>query len=152
MTIELFGEGCVLVPAVDQTSARQCLGNRHSLLLPTGNPSNPGISDQGLPRVAKSEDSDEDICDFFNELVPGLAVWSGMRGAGLDRKPDCFLDGQGREMDVIFWGVLNVAAIMGSDLFWSERVVVDDTLDVVVGVALVCEHLEECRTSGSRAT
>ena len=45
-------------------------------------------------------------------------------------------------MDIVFGGVLNITMIVGSDLVWSERVVVDDTLDVVVGVTLVCEHLE----------
>jgi len=54
-------------------------------------------------------------------------------------------------MNVVLWRVLNVAAIMNGDLLRSQGTIVDITLDVVVGVALVCDHLEECCTTRSWA-
>ena len=54
-------------------------------------------------------------------------------------------------MDVVLGRVLNVTAIMNGDLLGSQGTVVDITLDVVVGIALVCDHLEECCTTGSWA-
>ena len=46
-------------------------------------------------------------------------------------------------MDIVLGGVLNVTAIMNGDLLGSQGTVVDITLDVVVGIALICDHLEE---------
>ena len=87
-------------------------------------------------------------------LTSSSLVWSSgwAWGAGLGRELNRFLSNQGREMDVVFGGVFNVTTIVGSDSVWSERVVVDNTLDVVVGFTLVCEHLEECCASRSQAT
>ena len=70
----------------------------------------------------------------------------------LEHKPDHFLDNQGRKVNVVFGGVLNATAIVNSDILWSEIIVVDVTLNVVVGIALVCEHLEEYCVSGFQAT
>ena len=102
--------------------------------------------------MAKTEDSGKDVSDFFDKLVPALTIRSGMWGTSLGRKANGFLDGQGRKMNVVFGGVLNVTAVVSSDVLWSERIVVDETLDIVVGIALVCEHLEESRASRTGAT
>jgi len=48
--------------------------------------------------------------DFLDRLVPSLTVCSCMWGASLGREPDRFLDGQGREVNVVFGGVLDVTA------------------------------------------
>jgi len=150
--IRRLEEDCVLVPAVDQTPTGQSLADGDSLLLTTGNTANPGISDEGLPHMTKTEDGGEDFGDLFDELVPSLTIRSRMRGTSLGRESDRFLDGQGGEVNVVFGGILNVTAIVSGNVFWSERVVMDVTPDVVVSIALVREHLEERCASGSRAT
>ena len=98
----------------------------------------PGFSNEGFPHVTKTEDGGEHIGDLFDNLVPGLTIWSCTWGMSLCRKPDRFLDGQGRKVDVAFGRVLKVATIMGSDLVWSERIVVNVILDGVVCIAMVC--------------
>jgi len=102
--------------------------------------------------MAKTEDSGEDVSDFFDKFVSSLTICSRMWGTSLGCEPDRFLDGQGREVNVVFGGVLNVTAIVSSNILWSERIVVDVTPNVMVGIALVREHLEERCASGSRAT
>jgi len=102
--------------------------------------------------MAKTEDGGEDVSDFFDELIPSLTVCSHMWGTSLGRESDHFLNGKGGEVNVVFGGILNVTAIVSGNIFWSEGVVVDITLDVVVSIVLVHEHLEERGASGSRAT
>ena len=102
--------------------------------------------------MTKTEDGGEDVGDFLDKLVPSLTICSRMWGTSLGYEPDRFLDGQGGEVNVVFGGVLNVATVVSSDIFWSEGIVVDVTLDVVVSIALVRKHLEERCTSGSWAT
>jgi len=60
-----------------------------------------------------------------------------MWGTSLGGESDRFLDGKGGEVNVIFGGILNVTVIVSGNIFWSEGVVVDITLDVVVSIALV---------------
>ena len=74
--------------------------------------------------MTKTEDSGEDVGDFLDKFVPGLTIRSCMQGTSLGRKPNRLLDGQGGETNVVFEGVLNVTTIMGSDILWSERIVV----------------------------
>lgn len=101
--------------------------------------------------MTKAEDSGKDIGDFFDVVVPALTIRSSMWGTSLGRKPNRFLDGEGREMNIVLGGVLDVTTVMSGDFVGSQRIVMDITPDVVVGVALVCEHFEECRASRSRA-
>ena len=49
--------------------------------------------------------------------------------------PSHDLDGQGREMNVVLWGVLDVA--MSGDLFGGKGIIVNIALEVVVGITLV---------------
>lgn len=147
--VELFGNDCLLVPAVDQTSTCQSLGNRNPFLLATRNTTNASVSDEGFPRVAKTKDGDKNVCDFFDKVVPGLALHTGVRCTSLGCELYRFLDGQSGEMNVVLGGVLNVTAILSGDLLWGQRIVVDFALDIVVGITLVREHLEESRTSRS---
>jgi len=139
--------GSVLVPAVNQASARPSFRNRNSFLLTARDATNPGIANKGLPHMTKSENSGEDVSDGFDVVVPALTICSCVWGTSLGGEPNRFLDGEGREMDVILGGVLNVTAIMGGDLLGSQGTEVDISLDIVVCIALVCEHLEECRAS-----
>ena len=97
--------------------------------------------------MTKTKNCGKDIGDGFDVIVPALAVRSSVWGTSLCCKPNRFLDGEGRDMDVILRRVLNVAAIMNCNLLGSQGTVVNITLDVVVGIALVCEHLEECCAS-----
>lgn len=150
--IELAREGRVLIPAVNQTSTGQSLRNGHSLLLTTRNTTNISISNEGLPRVTETEDGGEDVGDFLDKLIPGLITGPGMWGTSLGRKPDRFLDGQGRKMNVVLGRVLNVTTIVSSDLLWSQRIVVNLALNVVISIPLVREYLKERRASRSRAT
>ena len=101
--------------------------------------------------MAETEYSGKDVSDSFDVVFSAFAVYSSVWSTGLGCESNRFLDGKGREMDVFFGTVLNIAAVLSSDLLGSQGVVVDITLDIVVGVALVCEHLEECRASGSWA-
>lgn len=50
---------------------------------------------------------------------------SRLRGASFGGKIESLLDCEGGEVNVIFRAVLNVAAIMASDIGGSERVIVD---------------------------
>ena len=143
------GRSYSLIPTVDETSTGQGLRNRHTLLLTTGNSANASVSDEGLSGVAKAKDGYEDIGYFLDKLVSCLTLRSGVGRTSLGGEPDRFLDGQGREMNVVLWGVLDVAAIMSGDLFGGKGIIVNIALDVVVGITLVCEHLEESSTSGS---
>ena len=49
----------------------------------------------------------------------------------------CLLDGQGREMYVVFRAVLNVTTIVLGNFFGCKGIVVDITLDGVILVALI---------------
>ena len=102
--------------------------------------------------MTKTEDSGENVGDLFDKFLPTLTVRSGTWDASLGRKSDGFLDGQGRKMDIFLGGVLNVTAVVSGNVVRSERIVVDDTLDIVVGITLVCEHLEERCAPGTGAT
>jgi len=102
--------------------------------------------------MTKTEDGGEDVGDFFDKLVPSLTIRSCMWGASLGREPDRFLDGQGGEVNVVFGGVLDVTAIVSSDILWSEGIIVDVAPNGVVSIALVRKHLEERCASGSWAT
>ena len=75
-----------------------------------------GVSDEGLPRVAKTEDGDENVGEFFDKLVPALTIRSGVRCASLHRKANRVLDGQGGEMNVVLGRVLNITAVVSRDL------------------------------------
>jgi hypothetical protein len=99
------------------------------------------------PHVAKIKYSGEDIDNLFDILLPSLTIRSCMGGMSLCRKSNSFLDGQGRKMDVVVGGALNVTAIMSNDFLWSRRVILNITLDVVVGITLVCEQIEGCCAS-----
>ena len=99
--------------------------------------------------MAKAENGEEDFGDFFDEVVPGLTFESDVGRTSLCGKLDRLLDGEGGEMDIVLWGELDVAAIMTGDIFRGERIVVNVALNVVVGIALVCEHLEEGGASRS---
>jgi hypothetical protein len=92
----------ILVPAVNQASTHQGLRDRHSLLLITRYTTNSSVSNEDLPRVAKAEDSGEDVGDDFDVFVPALAIRLDMWGTSLGRKPDRFLNGEGRETNVVF--------------------------------------------------
>ena len=46
-------------------------------------------------------------------------------------------------MDVVFWAVLHVPAVVLVDFFWRERVVVDLAIDAVEVFPLVRENAEE---------
>lgn len=150
--MELWRKNCVLVPTVNETSTSQCLSDRHSLLLTSRDTTDASISDEGLPGVAKPKDGDEDVGDFADKLVSGLTFHSSVRCTSLSRKLDCFLDGQGGEMDVVLGGILDIPTIVSGDICGGERIIVNITLDVMVCVALVREHLEERCASGSWAT
>jgi len=139
--------GGVLVPTINQASARPSFRNRNSFLLTARDATNPGIANKGLPHMTKSENGGEDVSDGFNVVVPALTIRSCVWGTSLGGEPNGFLDGEGREMDVVLGGVLDVTAIMGGDLLGGQGTEVDISLDVVVGTPLVREHLEECRAS-----
>ena len=96
--------------------------------------------------MTETENCGKDVGDGFDVVVPALAIRSSVWGASLSCEPDRLLDGEGWEMDVILGRVLNIAAVMYSDLLGCQGTEVGITLDVMVGIALVCEHLEERRT------
>jgi len=101
--------------------------------------------------MTKPENSGQDVGDGFDVVVPALAVRSRVWGTSLGCEPNRFLDGEGREMNVVLGGVLDVTAIVIGDLLGGQGTVVDITLDVVVGIALVCDHFEERCASRSWA-
>jgi hypothetical protein len=55
-------------------------------------------------------------------------------------------------MNIVLGEVLDVAAIIRGDLFRGVRITVDIALGITIGVALVCEHLEESDASRSWVT
>jgi hypothetical protein len=77
---------------------------------------NASISNEGFPHAAKTEDSGENVGDFFDKLVPGLTIHSCMWGAGLGHEPDSFLGGQGRKVDVVLGGVSEVTAVVSGNV------------------------------------
>jgi len=60
--------------------------------------------------MTKTEDGGEDVGDFLNKLVPSLTVCLCVWGVSLGRKPDGFVDGQGRKVNVVFGRTLDVTA------------------------------------------
>ena len=102
--------------------------------------------------MAETEYSGKDVGDGFDVVLPAFSVCSRVRGTSLGCEPDRFLDGEGREVDVVLRRVLDVTAIISGDLLGGQGVVVDIALNFVVGIALVCEHLEERRASGAWTT
>lgn len=99
--------------------------------------------------MVKTKGSREDVSDFFDKVTPGLTIRSHVWRPGLGSESDCFLDGQGREMNIVLGRVLDITTIMSGDLLRGERAVSNIALNIVVCVTLVCEYFEKCRASGS---
>ena len=91
--------------------------------------------------MAETKYSGKDVGDGFDVIFPAFAVGSCVWGTSLGCEPNRFLDGEGREMDVVLGRILDVTTIIGGNFLGGEGVVVNIALDLVIGIALICKHL-----------
>jgi hypothetical protein len=87
------------------------------------------------------------IRDQSRILLPRLILDPRLRSARLSSKMHCVIDGEGGEENVVFRAVLDVSAVVGSDLRWCEGVVVDVAVYGVIFGPAICESFEKsCAT------
>jgi hypothetical protein len=73
--------------------------------------------------VANTKGSDEDVSNFFNNIVSGLNIRSFVWNASLDYEPDCPPEDEGRKMNIVLGQVLDVTTIISGDLFRGVRII-----------------------------
>jgi len=92
--------------------------------------------------MAKTKHSLENSRDLLCVILP-RTYQPVARRSGCGRKFKRLVDRQCREVDIVFWAVLDVSSEMFLQIFGGKRVVVDGSLNRVVLLPLVGESFQE---------
>ena len=96
--------------------------------------------------MAETKHGLDDVNNVRDVLLARLFIQTGPRRTGLRSKAERLVDGKRREVHVVLWAVLHVAAIPFFNVFGAEGIIPHVAVDGMELPALVCEGLEERAT------
>lgn len=140
-----------LIPTSDASASSQHLSDRNTLLLPSGDTTNLGVTHESVPHMPQTEDSDEDISERLPEVLARL-IEAGTGRASTGGELDGLLDSEGREVDIVFGRVLNVASEVLLEFGRGERIVVNVAGHRAVLFPMVGESLEQSAAASAWAS